>query len=54
MASLTASRAHPRRGEDARSFAAYLRDRPVPLDGVERALLRLDWVVWRLARRGRA
>ena len=39
------------RGEDARSFAAYLRDRPEPLDGVERALLRFDWVVRRLARR---
>ncbi len=43
-----------RRGEDARSFAAYMRDRPEPLDGVERALLRLDWIVWRLTRRRRA
>ncbi len=43
-----------RRGKDARSFAAYMRDRPAPLDRVERILLRLDWVVRRLARRGRA
>ena len=46
--------AEARRGEDARSFAAYMRDRPEPLDGVERALLRLDWIVWRLTRRRRA
>ena len=44
-------RAAARRDEDARSFAAYLRHRPEPLDGVERALLRLDWLRWRFARR---
>ena len=43
-----------RQGDDPSSFAAYMRDRPAPLDGVERVLLRLDWVLWRLARRGRA
>ncbi len=37
---------------DARSFAAYMQDRPAPLDGIERALLRLDWLRWRLARLG--
>jgi hypothetical protein len=31
-----------------------MRDRPEPLDRVERALLRLDWIVWRLTRRRRA
>ena len=37
---------------DARSFAAYMQDRPAPLDGIECTLLRLDWLRWRLARLG--
>ena len=57
MATIIAHPARERRharahhNEDARSFAAYMRDRPEPLDRVERVLLRLDWVVRRLARR---
>ncbi len=36
------------RRADARSFAAYMHDRPAPLDGVERVLCRLDWLLsWR-------
>ena len=38
---------------DARSFAAYMQDRPAPLDGIERTLLRLDWLCWRRTRAGR-
>ncbi len=38
---------------DARSFAAYMQDRPAPLDGIERALLRLDWLRWRRPGAGR-
>lgn len=36
---------------DARSFAAYMADRPAPLDLVERTLLRLDWLIRRLRAR---
>lgn len=35
----------------ALSFAAYTAGRPDPLDGVERFLLRLGWLAWRVARR---
>jgi len=43
---LTATKRH-----DARSFAAYMVGRPTPVDVVERALLRLDWLAWRLRAR---
>jgi len=36
---------------DARSFATYMQGRPTPVDMVERALLRLDWLVRRLRAR---
>ena len=42
------------RGKDARSFAAYMRHRPEPLDSIERVLLRLDWLRWRLGHRRQA
>ena len=37
--------------DDPASFAAYMRHHPEPLDGVERVLLRLDWLRGRLAHR---
>ncbi len=40
-----------RQDDDPASFAAYLHHRPEPLDGVERVLLRLDWLRWRRGRR---
>lgn len=36
---------------DARSFATYMQGRPTPVDMVERALLRLDWLARRLRAR---
>ncbi len=38
-----------RDGDDSASFATYMRHRPEPVDGVERSLLRLDWLRSRLA-----
>ena len=40
-----------RQGDAPSSFAAYMRHRPEPMDRIERALLRLDWLRWRVARR---
>ncbi len=40
-----------RDGDDSASFATYMRHRPEPVDGVERSLLRLDWLRGRLAHR---
>ncbi len=34
--------------EQDRSFAAYLAERPVPVDRVERVLLRLNWFTRRI------
>ena len=53
MVTTTAPRVHAGRPADPRSFAAYCRHRPAPLDGVERALLRLAWVHGRLRHRSR-
>jgi hypothetical protein len=33
------------------SFAAYVATRPDPLDAVERILLRLSWLAWRVTHR---
>ena len=38
-------------GDTLSSFSTYMRHRPEPLDGVERLLLRLDWLRWRFAHR---
>ena len=53
MVAISTRRTAPaaRRGDGPSDFAAYMRHRPEPLDGVERVLLRLDWLRWRLGRR---
>jgi hypothetical protein len=35
-----------------RGFAAFIADRPEPVDLIERVLLRLDWFAQRVASRG--
>ena len=50
MVAAPLSRARISQHGQSRSFAAYMQHRPAPLDGIERALLRLDWLRWRLWR----
>ena len=50
MVAMTTSRACIGQHGQSHSFAAYMQHRPDPLDGIERALLRLDWLRWRLSR----
>ena len=39
---------HAHVSDKERGYAAYLADRPAPVDRVERLLLRLDWFMRRL------
>ena len=50
MLAMTSSRARIGQRTQSRSFSAYMQHRLDPLDGIERALLRLEWLRWRLSR----